>query len=104
MVSSLTTIRVGLVRDRVQTLADRLGLSFSVGRTEFDNWVVRAWADDCQLAFQIGEKGGVKFASVQTPLSSVRIYKTTKADMCRVYDFFYNVERDRRLLGQKEKS
>lgn len=104
MVSSLTTIRVGLVRDRVQTLADRLGLSFSVGRTEFDNWVVRVWADDCQLAFQIGEKGGVKFASVQTPLSPVRIYKTTKADMCRVYDFFYNVERDRRLLGQKEKS
>ena len=104
MVLSLTTIRVGLVRDRVQALADRLGLSFSVGRTEFDNWVVRAWAADCQLAFQIGEKGGVKFASVQTPLSPVRIYKTTKADMCRVYDFFYNVERDRRILGHKEKS
>ena len=104
MVASLTTIRVGLIRERVQALADSLGLNVSAGRTEFDNWAVRVWADDCQLTFQIGEKGGVKFASVQTPLSPVRIYKTTKADMCRVYDFFYNVERDRKLLGQKEES
>lgn len=104
MVASLTTIRVGLIRERVQTLADGLGLNVSAGRTEFDNWAVRVWADDCQLAFQLGEKGGVKTILMKTPLSPMRTYKTTKADICRVYDFFFNVIRDRRLLGNKEKS
>ena len=90
------------ILDYINRQATKLEMTVEVERTKYGTHFIKVKADDSDIFVVMGKRGGISFVSFKEPINFYCTYKDRKANRMQIGQFFSAVERQRKMISERQ--